>query len=401
MLHDAPGQELRLAGRLGDLPPDIERWLADEMGGRYLTDAPGPWLWPTDADTSSRPSAPLQAGQSMVCAPLQAGGETLGLVALTSARTRKLSPLELTTFRQASDRLALTVRNAIYFRLARDGRTPHTPPSSSDRDPMRVSLLYQVAKELSGQLDTDQLLDQVLALAPRLQADSAYIIVEEKDKTLHFRSTTPGRKGFIGAAGRRLARRMMQNGAEGWVLEHQQPLLIADTVADPRWYHAPYLVDTDRSALCVPLHMERVEARGVWTLTKSQSGAFDVDDMPLAESVAAQVAVILENALLFRAQSERSAQLALINEVSQAAASILSLDLMLTTVAKAIHRRLGYLCVSIFLVDTKAGMVTLRGQAGVYGDSTQSEQYPSGAWQQRLGEGLVGQAAQEKPDRAG
>jgi signal transduction histidine kinase/uncharacterized protein YigA (DUF484 family) len=391
VLRDAPDLEPCLAGQLGDLPPDIERWLADGTASRWLADASGPQAWPCDPDAPSQPPAPLQAGQSLVCAPLQVEDETLGLIALTSAQTRRLSASELTTFWRASGRLALAARNAIHFRLARNGRTPTPPPTSFDRDPMRVSLLYQVAKELSGQLDIDQLLDQVLALAPRLQADSAYIIVEEKDKTLHFRATTSGHKGFTGAAGRRLARRMMQNGAEGWVLEHQQPLLIADTTNDSRWYHAPYLGDMDRSALCVPLHLERVEARGIWTLTDSQPGAFDADDVPLAESVAAQVAVILENALLFRAQSARSAQLALINEVSQAAASILSLDLMLNTVARAIHRRLGYLCVSIFLVDTKAGVVVLRGQAGAYGDSTQGEPY---IWRQRLGEGLVGQAAQ-------
>jgi signal transduction histidine kinase len=391
VLRDAPNLEPRLAGRLGDLSPDIERWLADGLVRGWIANASGPQVWPPDASAPSQPPTPLQAGQSLVCAPLQVESERLGLVALASAQARRLSSSELATFQQASDRLALSVRNAIYFRRARDGQAPNPSPPSLDRDPMRASLLYQVAKELSGQLDTDQLLDQVLALAPRLQADSAYIIVEEKDKTLHFRATTPGRKSFIGAAGRRLARRMMQNGAEGWVLENQQPLLIADTMDDPRWYHAPYLIDIGRSALCVPLHLERVEARGVWTLTDSQPGAFDADDVPLAESVAAQVAVILENALLFRAQSDRSAQLALINEVSQAAASILSLDLMLNTVAKAIHRRLGYLCVSIFLVDTKAGVVNLRGQAGAYSDSTQGEPY---TWQQRLGEGLVGQAAQ-------
>jgi signal transduction histidine kinase len=388
VLRDAPDFESRLAGRLGDLAPDIERWLADGTAMEWLADASRPQVWPPD--TPSRTPDPPQTGQFLVCAPLQVEGDTLGLVALTSAQTRRLSSAELATFRQASGRLALAVRNAIHFRLVRDGRIAHPSSPSPDRDPMRVSLLYQVAKELSGQLDTDQLLDQVLALAPRLQADAAYIIIEEKDKTLHFRATTPGRNSFVGAAGRRLARRMMQNGAESWVTEHQQPLLITDTLVDSHWYHAPYLVDMDRSALCVPLHLERVEARGVWTLTDSQPGAFDADDVPLAESVAALVAVILENALLFRAQSDRSAQLALINEVSQAAASILSLDLMLNTVAKAIHRRLGYLCVSVFLVDTQAGVVTLRGQAGAYGDGTQGEPI----WQQRLGEGLVGQAAQ-------
>jgi len=240
---------------------------------------------------------------------------------------------------------------------------------------------------LSSQLDTEQLLNQILALAPRLGAEFAYIIVEERDGTLHFKSTAPGREEFVGAIGRRLARRMMTDGVEGWVLEHREPLLIVDTLADARWYKAPYLLEVDRSALCLPLHMDRVGARGTWTLTSSQPGAFLADDVPLAESVATQVAVALENTLLFRAESERSAQLSLINEVSQAAASILNLDLMLNTIARTIHRRFDYLRVSIFLVDGESGQVTLRGWAD--GNPNDLD-----LWQQQASEGPVGQAAQ-------
>ena len=268
--------------------------------------------------------------------------------------------------------------------------TYHNSRPSSDRDHLRASLLYQVASELGGQLDTEYLLEQILALAPRLGAQFAHILVEEKDGTLHFKSTAPGREGFVGPTGRRLARRMLNEGVEGWVLEHRQPLVLADTMTDPRWNQVPYLLEVDRSALCVPLHMERVGARGTWTLTSQQPGAFFADDVPLTESVAAQVAVALENTLLFRAESERSAHLSLINEVSQAAVSILSLDLMLNTIAQAIQRRFGTLGVSIFLVDTETDGVMIRSQAVTYGDGA-----PTTEHRQRLGEGLAGQAARQ------
>ncbi len=382
-------QQLRLACRVGILPPAVETWLTDEAGGGRVMYEPEPVVWSPDAGQHLLPPGLIQPGQALVCVPMRAEGEGLGVVVLMATRPRVLSSVELATLELASERLALAVRNALRYRRAFNGGGDSISPIASDRDHMRVSLLYQVARELGGQLDTDQLLDQILALAPRLGAEFAYIIIEEKDGTLHFRSTAPGREEFVGGVGRRLAQRMLQNGVEGWVLEHRQPLLIVDTLADARWYKAPYLLEIDRSALCVPLHMERVGARGAWTLTSSQPGAFRADDVPLAESVAAQVAVALENTLLFRAESERSLHLSLINEVSQAAASILSLDLMLSTIAQAIQRRFGYLRVSVFLADAKAGVVTLRGQASAYGEVVLKEH------QQQLGEGLVGQAAQE------
>jgi GAF domain-containing protein len=381
--------QLHLACQVGVLPPTVESWLMDETGGGRVIYEPEPVLWSPDAAQHQLPHGLIQPGQTLVCAPMRTEDERLGIVMLMAHQPRDLSPVQLATLKQASERLALAVRNALRYRQACNGGEDLMLPIASGRDHMRVSLLYQVARELGGQLDTDQLLDQILALAPRLGAEFAYIIIEEKDGTLHFRSTAPGREEFVGGVGRRLAQRMLQNGVEGWVLDHRQPLLIVDTLAEARWYKAPYLLEIDRSALCVPLHMERVGARGAWTLTSSQPGAFRVDDVPLAESVAAQVAVALENTLLFRAESERSLHLSLINEVSQAAASILSLDLMLSTIAQAIQRRFGYLRVSVFLVDAKAGVVMLRGQAGVYGEGVLKE------YQQQLGEGLVGQAAQE------
>lgn len=384
-----PAHQLRLTCQVGVLPPALESWLTDETGGGWVIHKSEPVAWSRDAAQQPWPPDLIQPDQALVCAPMQVEDERLGVVALTAGRTRDLSPVELATLEQASARLALAVRNALRYRLACDGSEELSFQPSSDRNHLRVSLLYQVAKELGGQLDINQLLDQVLALAPRLGAQFAYIIIEEKEGILHFKSTAPGREEFVGAIGRRLARRMLRKGVEGWVLEHRQSLLIADTLADARWYRAPYLLEIDRSALCVPLHMERAGARGTWTLTSRQPDAFRAGDVPLAESVAAQVAVALENTLLFRAESERSAHISLINEVSQAAASILSLDLMLNTITQAIQRRFGYLRVSIFLVDAKAGEVMVRSQASAYVDSVQVE------YQQRLGEGLVGQAAQE------
>ena len=383
-----PAHQLQLVCQVGLLPFAVESWLTDETGGGWLMNIPKLMMYPDDASQHLWPPDLIQPGQSLCGIPLQIEEERLGVAVLTSDRVRDLSTLEVTTLEQASGRLALAMSNALRYQLASNGGVDSVS-QSSDRDQLRVSLHYQVAKELSGQLDTDQLLDQILALAPRLGAQFAYIVVEEKDGILHFRSTAPGREEFVGAIGRRLARYMLQNGVEGWVLRQGRPLLIADTLNDDRWYQAPYLLEVDRSALCVPLHMERAGARGTWTLTSRQPGAFHIDDVPLAESVASQVAVALENTLLFRAESERSEHLSLINEVSQAAASILSLDLMLNTVTQAIQRRFGYLRVSIFLVDADAGVVTTRSQAGAQGDGVQIE------YQLQLGEGLVGQAAKE------
>jgi signal transduction histidine kinase len=385
-----PAHQLYVACQVGVLSPAVDSWLTDETGGGQVMYEPAPVVWPPHHSHQPLwPSDLIPPGQALICVSMQVEGERLGVVALTAGRSRDLSSEELETLDQACGRLALAVRNALRYRLACDENEDLSLSPASEYDHPRVSLLYQVARELGGQLDTNQLLNQILALAPRLGAQFADIIIEEKDGTLHFRSTVPGREESIGPVGRRLARSMVEQGVEGWVLENRQPLLIADMMTDARWSQAPYLLEVDRSALCMPLGMERAGARGTWTLTSREPGAFLASDVPLAESVATQVAVALENTLLFRAESERSVHLSLINEVSQAAASILSLDLMLNTITQAIQRRFDCLRTSIFLVDAEASKVTIRSQAGAHSNGVQV------GHQQQLGEGLVGRAAQE------
>jgi GAF domain-containing protein len=98
----------------------------------------------------------------------------------------------------------------------------------------------------------------------------------------------------------------------------------------------------------LPFSLERVDARGVYLIGHKQPGRFTREDIPLLEAVISQIGLAIENAMLFKNQSERSIQLSLINEVSQAATSILNLDVMLRTVVQAIREVLIF-CVYPFI----------------------------------------------------
>jgi GAF domain-containing protein len=171
-----PAHQLQLACRVGLFPVAVESWLTDEAGGGWLMSAPESVVRPDEANQHLWPPGLIQPGQSMCGLPLHIEDESLGVAVLTSGQMRNLSPVELATLEQASGRLALAVRNALRYRLADDETEDNGTAQPSDRDQLGVSLLYQVGKELSGQLDTEQLLDQILALAPRLGAQFAYII---------------------------------------------------------------------------------------------------------------------------------------------------------------------------------------------------------------------------------
>ena len=140
----------------------------------------------------------------------------------------------------------------------------------------------------------------------------------------------------------------------------------------------PGLVAAGQSLVFAPVYVQE-ERLGLMGFTAARTQELSALELETLAQASYRLALAVRNAVRF----------SLINEVSQAAASILSLDIMLNTVAQAIQRRFGYLRISIFLVDPEEGVVRIRSQAGVRADRGHV------GFQLQLGEGLVGQAAQE------
>lgn len=225
-----------------------------------------------------------------------------------------------------------------------------------------LALLFNINQSLSGQLEINALFERILALTAELRADFSALLVQEGDETIYYRSTQPGREELIGLAGRRFAQRLLKDGVEGWVLRHNQAVIINNTMNDSRWFRASYLPEEEHCIIALPFTLERVGARGVYLIGHKQPGHFSKDNVPLMEAIIIQIGMAIENAMLFKNQSERSVQLSLINEVSRAATSILNLDVMLRTVVQAIRRSFGFYNVSIHLYSPATHLVELRAR---------------------------------------
>jgi signal transduction histidine kinase/uncharacterized protein YigA (DUF484 family) len=225
-----------------------------------------------------------------------------------------------------------------------------------------LALLFNITQSLSGHLEVNALFERILALAPDLKGNFAALLIQEGEESIYYRSTQPGREELMGLTGRRFAQRLLKEGLEGWVLRHNQAVVIANTMNDPRWFRASYLPEEEHCVIVLPFTLERVGAKGVYLIGHKQPGHFTKDDIPLLEAVIVQISMAIENAMLFKSQSERSVQLSLINEVSRAATSILNSDVMLRTVVQAIRRSFGFYNVSIHLYNSTTHLVELRAR---------------------------------------
>lgn len=253
----------------------------------------------------------------------------------------------------------------------------------------QLGQLFRITQSLSGHLELNTLFERILTLALDFKADFASLLVQEQDEPIYFRSTQPGCEELIGPAGRRFAHKLLQEGLESWVLQHNQAVIIPNTEHDSRWFKASYLLQQPYSVIALPFTLARVEARGVYTLGHKQPGHFTAADLPLLQALINQIGMAIENAMLFKNQSSRSVQLALINEVSRAATSILNLDVMLRTVVQAIRRSFGFYTVAIHLYNRATQLVELRAR-------DTSDRYSMGispVITHRLEQGLIGWAA--------
>lgn len=235
------------------------------------------------------------------------------------------------------------------------GATPHNV--------QHLALLFGITQLLNSHLDINDLFERIMSLAPHLAADFAALLIQEGDETMYYRSTQPGCEELTGPVGRRFAQRLLKDGLEGWVLRHNQAAILHNTMTDSRWFRAAYLPEQQYGVAALPITLERVQARGVYLLGHREPGHFSRKDIPLLEAVITQIGLAIENALLFKSQSERSVQLSLINEVSQAATSILNLDVMLATVVQAIQRSFAFYSVAIHLYNPDSQLIELCARA--------------------------------------
>ena len=100
-----------------------------------------------------------------------------------------------------------------------------------------------------------------------------------------------------------IVRRVMDRGMAGWVVRHQQALLIRDTAHDERWLVSAAEVHPVGSALGVPI-LSGGALAGVLTLTHAEPLRFTDEHFNLMQAAADQMALALRNAQIFEAQRE-------------------------------------------------------------------------------------------------
>ncbi len=170
----------------------------------------------------------------------------------------------------------------------------------------QADLLYEVAREFTSTLDLDQVLRRVLQVTTQsLGAEQGFFfLLDPAGRAVRrFVARTDASVEEIEST----TAQVLERGLAGWALYHREVALAADTSADERWIQPFDASLPTGSALVVPLvHGEQVN--GLLTLFHSHRNFFTPQHAALAEAIAMQAAIAVENARLHgKVQQERAA----------------------------------------------------------------------------------------------
>jgi len=188
----------------------------------------------------------------------------------------------------------------------------------------RMEHLVEAGRVLLSTRDLDAVLRRVMQIAvAELNTEGASIWLKDADEGLECQAA------FGNGTDRLIGIRLEPGqGIAGWVVQHQQSVLVSDAQADPRLYHR---VDEQidfhtRSLVAVPL-LVRGSCIGVLEAANKKQESFSPADLSWMEVLAPLAASAIANAQLFHALQRHTAQLEARNKDLDAFAHTVAHDL--------------------------------------------------------------------------
>ncbi len=188
-----------------------------------------------------------------------------------------------------ASRIAIAIENArLYTRVVRQAQN--------------LKLLNEISRELTSILNLDQLLKRVGDLLNRIIDYQMFsiLLLDPTGKILQHRFSLRFNESVQLKHDIPVGR-----GLVGYAAEHAQAVLAPDVSKDPRYIN---LNPETRSELCVPL-IYKDKVIGILDLEHTRRGYFHEDHVRMMTTLAAQIAIAIENARLYQQVTKQEARL--------------------------------------------------------------------------------------------
>ena len=274
--------------------------------------------------------------RSLVIIPLRVPARSIGFICISSREPfAHHHERDLRTYQAFAEQASLTLE-ASYLLLQTERRARQLQTSA------------EVSRRAGTLLELEALMTQVVDLIKEsFGYDHAQIfLMDERDQYAVLRASTgePGR--LLLATNHRLAKG--SDSVIGLVTSRAEVQVALDTEsADVVHKPNPFLPQT-RSELALPLIIKG-RVIGALDVQSNQPNAFSEQDIAALSTLAAQIAVAIDNARLYQASQEQAANMGFLFDVTTAAAAAETLDETLHNVAANLYDALDALSVAIYL----------------------------------------------------
>ena len=242
-----------------------------------------------DVSTSDIYVAANPEVRSELAVPLIAKNRLIGVMDIESEQANYFQSEHLHLLTLTASRIAQAIENArLYSRVSRQAQT--------------LSVLNEIAVELTSILELDPLLERMGQLLRRLIDYQMFTIMLLDEKGEFLVTRYAWRFGYTHAPRRRIA---ISSGLVGAAVREWRHVNVPDVRKDPRYLE---MNPETRSELIIPLFYKG-RVLGVLDLEHTRTGFFNEEHERMLTTLAAQVAISIENARLYQAVRRQERQL--------------------------------------------------------------------------------------------
>ena len=243
--------------------------------------------------------------RSIVVAPLLREGEPLGSISVVRMEVRPFTEQQVRLLETFADQAVIAIENTRLFSEL-DARTRELARSVEE-----LRALGEVGRAVSSTLDLGQVLDTVVANADTLSGTDGGVLYEYDEQAGEFRLRATRQIDDAMIETLRAAPIRLGEGAIGRAARAREPLQIPD-IGEGGAYRGRLLEtllgDGYRALLAVPLLREDRILGGL-VVARKAPGEFPPNVVDLVRTFAAQSALAIQNACLFREVEDKSLQL--------------------------------------------------------------------------------------------
>ena len=324
--------------------------LVYRRGGVATLRSPGfdnqPGLGPDTQKALSALFEACGAATAITAIGIQGRDRQLGVLLFPHASKRTFGAAELRLLLALTMQVGTTLDNYVLMHEA------HRRTRESE-------MLTQIGQAISSRLDPDEVLRAIHTELSRLFDAGTFYIAFTDGNDLRFEFET------IEGVVQPKRSRTKVNGLAEYIVRTGEPLLIRSDVLERKAkLGVSYGGRGARSFVGVPITMGGRTAGAVCALSFDREFVFEQRDLEVLQTAAGQLAVAMENALLYSEANRRAQYLLFLNNVANTAISSQDTEDMLAAIVSEIQKNFDFDHIGIGIVDYKSKDIEIKAEAG-------------------------------------